>query len=158
MAAADNGCGSAGHVLGGPGCKYTVKRKYCDGIKTLGADSGEALARMHADAARWYRRAALVSTRSLIQTCRDTARRTLAGVAHLLAVSYAVEGEWDQAKKYSVTARHHPMCRPLGLGLEQELSIQRRVMAHLHWIGQSFHQSWGGCARVLSGVGRTASL
>ena len=89
-----------------PWVQHTVKRKYCDGIKTLGADSGEALARMHADVAAVYRQAALVSTRSLIQTYAATPQETdPAGVAHLLAVSYAVEGEWDQAKKYSVTAR-----------------------------------------------------
>lgn len=85
-----------------PWVKHTVKRKYCDGISALGTKEGAALARMHADVSAVYRQAALVSTRSLIQTYSETPQETDPdGVSHLLAASFAVEGDWEKAKVYS---------------------------------------------------------
>lgn len=71
-------------------------------IRELAAAGGMPLARAHLEAASLYRQAALLEANSLIQTYAATPEPTdPVGVAHLLAVSYAVNGDWAKAREWS---------------------------------------------------------
>ncbi len=65
----------------------------------LARDGGMGLARVHADAAAMYRQAALLMANALVETYGKTGVKTdPAGTAHLLAVSYAMQGDLDAAR------------------------------------------------------------
>ncbi|MBT3223590.1 MAG: hypothetical protein HN348_31350, partial [Proteobacteria bacterium] len=81
---------------------HIMSREYGRSVEQFGPDGGINLARAHADMAALYRQASLLSANALIQTYGKTPQDTdPIGAAHLLAVSYSLVGDLDEAKKQS---------------------------------------------------------
>lgn len=79
-----------------------MNRNYKHAVKQLGTSGGLPAARAHAEIAGLYRNAALVSANSLIETYGETPQETdPLGTAHLLAVSYALNGDLAKAREQS---------------------------------------------------------
>lgn len=77
---------------------YVTKRDLRRSAEQLGAKS----ARSHAEAAVLFRQAALLSANAAIQTYAETPQETdPVGVAHLLTIAYALQGDLDEARKQS---------------------------------------------------------
>lgn len=80
-----------------------MERDYKGAAEALGAKGGLPAARAHTEAAFLYRQSALISAYGLIEVYGKTPEPTdPVGVAHLLAVSYAITGDLDRAKAESL--------------------------------------------------------
>lgn len=77
---------------------YVTKRD----LRTASSELGAGAARMHAEAAAVFRQAALLSANAAIQTYAETPQDTdPVGVAHLLTVAYALQGDLEKARAQS---------------------------------------------------------
>lgn len=75
------------------------RRNLATAVQSLGPEGGLPAARAHADTAALYRQAAMVSANALIETYGVTPKETdPVGVAHLLTVAYALNGDLDAAR------------------------------------------------------------
>ncbi len=78
------------------------KRDYRKAVAELGPAGGLEGARIHAEMGALYRQAALLSANALVETYGETPQPTdPLGVQHLLAVSYAVNGDLEKARAAS---------------------------------------------------------
>ena len=81
---------------------HVMSREYGRSIEQFGPDGGINVARAHADMADLFRQASLLSANALIQTYGKTPQNTdPIGAAHLLAVSYSLVGDLNEARKQS---------------------------------------------------------
>lgn len=79
-----------------------LRREYNEAVEGFGSEGGLSVARAHADAAAVYRQAALMAANAYVETYAKTPQQTdPVGVAHPVAVSYALRGELDEARKWS---------------------------------------------------------
>jgi len=78
------------------------KRNYRTAIQQLGPSGGIEGARIHAEMAALYRQSALLAANAMIETYGETPEASdPVGTKHLLAVSYAVNGQLDKARAAS---------------------------------------------------------
>lgn len=86
-----------------------LKRRYEDAAADFAATGGLAEARAHADQAALYRQAAMVAAWSTINTYAEKPHDGYPiGIAHLLAVSYALLGDLPDARAQSARLDAYP--------------------------------------------------